>query len=64
MALAVLASSVGTLVAAAVVPGAAPASAAVASMAKASVPSASVQGPILPASGISFLGSTLFPSNT
>jgi hypothetical protein len=57
----VLASSVGTLVAAAVVQGAAPASAAVAPESTASVPSGTVEGPILPTSGISFLGSTLFP---
>jgi hypothetical protein len=58
IALAVLAASIGSL-AVAVVP-AASASAMVASTGNASVPSPTVQGPILPTSGISFLGSTLF----
>jgi hypothetical protein len=57
LALAVLAASLGSFVAASTLSGAAPADAAV----TASVPSPSVQGPILPTSGISFLGSTLFP---
>ncbi|HWF16354.1 MAG TPA: alpha/beta hydrolase domain-containing protein [Acidimicrobiales bacterium] len=61
MSLAVLASSVGIFVATSVGASAGPAGAAVASTARASVPSAKVQGPILPTSGISFLGSTLFP---
>ncbi|HWD55539.1 MAG TPA: alpha/beta hydrolase domain-containing protein [Acidimicrobiales bacterium] len=60
-ALAVLASSVATFVVTAVVPSAASVGAAVVPLAKASVPAATAQGPILPASGISFLGSTLFP---
>jgi hypothetical protein len=60
VALAVLAASVGSLLAA-VVPAAAPASATLASTGNPSVPSSTVQGPILPASGISFIGSTLFP---
>jgi hypothetical protein len=59
MALAVLASSFGSFFAAAAVT-AAPAGAAMAASAG-SVPSPTVQGPILPTSGISFLGSTLFP---
>jgi hypothetical protein len=59
MALAVLASSFGSFFAAAAVT-AAPAGAAMAASAE-SVPSPTVQGPILPTSGISFLGSTLFP---
>jgi hypothetical protein len=58
--LAVLATSVGSLVAA-VAPSAAPAGAAVAAAGNRSVPAPTVQGPILPTSGISFLGSTLFP---
>ena len=60
-ALAVLVSSVGTLVAVSVAPATTPAGAAGAASGNKSVPSASVQGPILPTSGISFLGSTLFP---
>ena len=60
IALAILAASVSSLVAA-VVPAAAPASATTASTGNASVPSPTVQGPILPTSGISFIGSTLFP---
>ena len=60
IALAVLASSFGSFVATSVVTAAAPASAAVTASSE-SVPSPSVQGPILPTSGISFLGSTLFP---
>jgi hypothetical protein len=59
VALALLAASVGSLLAA-VVPTV-PASAAVASTGNPSVPSPTVQGPIMPTSGISFLGSTLFP---
>src|SRR6185437_16244009 len=59
VALAILATSVGGLVAA-VGPTAAPASATVATSGNSSVPSPTVQGPILPTSGISFLGSTLF----
>jgi hypothetical protein len=58
MALAVLASSFGSFFAAAAVT-AAPAGAAMAAS-SGSVPSPTVQGPILPTSGISFLGSTLF----
>ena len=42
-------------------PATAPAGAEVASTGNRSVPSPTVQGPITPASGISFLGSTLFP---
>lgn len=57
----VLAASLSGLVAAAFVPAAGPAAAAVTSEGNASVPSPTVQGPILPTSGISFLGSTLFP---
>ena len=60
IALAILAASVSSLVAA-VVPAATPASAAVESTGNPSVPSPAVQGPILPTSGISFIGSTLFP---
>jgi hypothetical protein len=59
-ALAVLATSLGSLVAA-VAPSAAPAGAVVAAAGNRSVPSPTVQGPILPTSGISFIGSTLFP---
>jgi hypothetical protein len=58
--LAVLAASVGSLLAA-VVPAAAPAGASEATTGNSSVPSPTVQGPILPTSGISFIGSTLFP---
>jgi hypothetical protein len=65
IALAVLASSFGSLIATSALTAAAPASAAMAlssaSAPSASVASATVQGPILPAGGISFLGSTLFP---
>ena len=57
VALAVLSSS---LLAATALPTAPPASASMAP-ARVSVPSPAVQGPILPTSGISFLGSTLFP---
>jgi hypothetical protein len=60
VALALLATSLGSLVAA-VVPAGAAASATEASTGNASVPSPTVQGPILPASGIAFLGTTLFP---
>lgn len=60
VALAILAASIGSLVAA-VGPAAAPSSATVATTGNSSVPSPTVQGPILPTSGISFLGSTLFP---
>jgi Alpha/beta hydrolase domain len=60
IALAILTASISGLVTA-VVPAAAPASAAVDTGGNSSVPSPTVQGPILPASGISFLGSTLFP---
>ena len=60
MALAVLASSFGSFSAASVVTAAPPASAAM-TASSGSVPSPNVQGPILPTSGISFLGSTLFP---
>jgi hypothetical protein len=59
-ALAVLAAFVGSLVAAAV-PSFAPATAAVAAAGNPHVPSPTVEGPIMPTSGISFLGSTLFP---
>ncbi|HEX4163675.1 MAG TPA: alpha/beta hydrolase domain-containing protein, partial [Acidimicrobiales bacterium] len=59
-ALAVLAAFVGGLVAAAF-PSVTPATAAVAAAGNPHVPSPTVQGPILPTSGISFLGSTLFP---
>jgi hypothetical protein len=58
--LAVVAASVGGLVAA-FVPAATPASATVAATGNPSVPSPTVEGPVLPTSGISFLGSTLFP---
>jgi hypothetical protein len=58
--LAVLAAFVGALVAAAF-PSVTPATAAVAAAGNPHVPSPTVQGPILPTSGISFLGSTLFP---
>jgi hypothetical protein len=57
--LTVLISSIGGLVAA-VVPAASAANAIVAATGNASVPSPTVQGPIMPTSGISFLGSTLF----
>lgn len=60
LALAVVAASVGGLVAA-FVPAAMPASATVAATGNPSVPSPTVEGPVLPTSGISFLGSTLFP---
>jgi hypothetical protein len=59
--LAVLAASVGSLVAA-IAPAAIAAGASKQSItSNTSVPAPTVQGPILPASGISFLGSTLFP---
>ena len=59
MAWAVLSASTVMLVATSLAPDVARAGATDASV-KASVPSPTVQGPILPASGISFLGSTLF----
>jgi hypothetical protein len=62
LALAVLTASLGGfVVAAAVAPVSGPVGAIVAAGGNASVPAPAVQGPILPASGISFLGSTLFP---
>jgi hypothetical protein len=59
LATALLAASLGSYLAASVT-AAAPAGAAVAAS-SGSVPSPTVQGPVLPTSGISFLGSTLFP---
>jgi hypothetical protein len=57
-----LTASLGGFVASAVVPAFGPAGGAAAAAAgNASVPAPTVQGPILPTSGISFLGSTLFP---
>ncbi len=55
----VFAVAVGTVTGSAAVAGSRPAGAAMARVAS-SVPSPTVEGPILPASGISFLGSTLF----
>jgi hypothetical protein len=60
-ALAVLLASVGSVFAVAVAAPVASVGAALVSARNPSVPSPNVQGPILPTSGISFLGSTLFP---